>query len=198
MSREDVKRSFVVVTCSLLLFIMEGCAKKAMVNDQGMAAPEERMASPAETRDRSADVEYVGDQISPEVAKVEERELRETEMITRPIEAPAGLGDIFFDFDKNLIRPDARRLLDKNASWLKENPKMRIIIEGHADERGTNEYNLALGERRAMAAKRYLVALGIDSSRIRTISYGEEKPFCGESNEPCWQQNRRAHFLLSD
>ena len=97
-----------------------------------------------------------------------------------------------------MIQSEMRRVLDENARWLKENPSRRIIIEGHADERGTNEYNLALAERRAQAASRYLVGVGIEPHRIRTISYGEERPFCAEHNEKCWQQNRRGHFTLAD
>src|SRR3989337_744623 len=85
--------------------------------------------------------------------------------------------------------------LEANASYLKANKNGRILIEGHCDERGTSEYNIALGERRAQAAQKYLVALGVDQSRISTISYGKEKPFCEEHNEQCWQENRRAHFV---
>ncbi|HBI24992.1 MAG TPA: peptidoglycan-associated lipoprotein Pal [Nitrospiraceae bacterium] len=108
------------------------------------------------------------------------------------------LEDIFFDFDRAAIRPDGRRALGENAQILKGNPKLHILIEGHADEHGTNEYNIALGERRAMAVKKYLVALGIDPDTIKIISYGEEKPFCIESGESCWKLNRRAHFVSSD
>jgi peptidoglycan-associated lipoprotein len=105
------------------------------------------------------------------------------------------LRDAFFDFDKYTIRPDAARALDANAAWLKSNPSVVILIEGHCDERGTNAYNLALGERRAKAAQEYLVSQGVAAARITTITYGEERPVCSERNEKCWAQNRRAHFL---
>ena len=105
------------------------------------------------------------------------------------------LRDVFFDFDKYAIRPDAARTLDANADWLKSNPSAVILIEGHCDERGTNAYNLALGERRARATQDYLVKRGVAASRITTISYGEERPGCTERNETCWAQNRRSHFL---
>jgi peptidoglycan-associated lipoprotein len=108
----------------------------------------------------------------------------------------ANLRDIFFDFDKYDIRPDDAKTLDANASWLKSNANNLVLIEGHADERGTNEYNLALGERRAKATMNYLVSQGIQANRITIISYGEERPVCTESNEACWQRNRRAHFLV--
>jgi len=106
------------------------------------------------------------------------------------------LKDVFFDFDKYNLRPDATRTLDINAAWLKENPRQLVLIEGHTDERGTSEYNLALGERRAKAAMGYLVGQGIAASRITIISYGKERPVCTESNEVCWAKNRRAHFLV--
>lgn len=107
------------------------------------------------------------------------------------------LGDVFFAFDKYDLDDNSKKALQKNADWLKQHPGTKTQIEGHCDERGTNNYNLALGERRALSTKKYLVALGVEDSRIYTISYGEEKPFCMEHKESCWQQNRRGHFLIS-
>ena len=115
----------------------------------------------------------------------------------RDFAADSNLGDIFFDFDKYDIRQTDARTLDGNAQWLKSNPNHLILIEGHCDERGTNEYNLALGERRAAATREYLVSLGIPADRIQTVSKGEESPFCTEENESCWQQNRRGHFIIT-
>ena len=106
------------------------------------------------------------------------------------------LKDIHFDFDKYDIRPGDAKILDENAKWMKANTNTLILIEGHCDERGTNEYNLALGERRAKATMNYLVSQGIAATRITVISYGEERPLCAEKNEACWTQNRRAHFLV--
>ena len=103
--------------------------------------------------------------------------------------------DAFFDFDKSDLREDARNALDSDAKQLRDHGGARVLIEGHCDERGTTEYNLALGERRAGAAKDYLVAAGIDGSRIETISYGEERPFATGSDEAAWAQNRRAHLV---
>jgi peptidoglycan-associated lipoprotein len=116
----------------------------------------------------------------------------------RPSEFRAvdALRDIFFDFDKYNIRPGDVRVLDANAAWLKENQNQLVLIEGHADERGTSEYNLALGERRAKAAMGHLVSQGVQASRITIISYGKERPSCTEHNEACWAKNRRAHFLV--
>lgn len=111
------------------------------------------------------------------------------------VAAPA-LKDIHFDFDKYNIRPGDAKILDENAKWMKANANTLILVEGHCDERGTNEYNLALGERRAKATLNYLVSQGIAATRITVISYGEERPLCTEKNEGCWAQNRRAHFLV--
>jgi peptidoglycan-associated lipoprotein len=106
------------------------------------------------------------------------------------------LKDIHFDFDRADIRPDAAEILDSNADWLKANPGYLVLVEGHTDPRGTNEYNLALGDRRARAARNYLVSHGVAATRVTTISYGEERGVCSESNEECWGQNRRAHFSV--
>jgi len=106
------------------------------------------------------------------------------------------LKDIHFDFDKYDIRPGDAKILDANSQWMKANPKYLVLIEGHADERGTNEYNLALGERRAKATLSYLVSQGVQASRFTLISYGEERPQCTEKTEACWARNRRAHFLV--
>jgi peptidoglycan-associated lipoprotein len=110
--------------------------------------------------------------------------------------ADAALKDVYFDFDKYDIRPVDAKSLDSNATWLKSNANHLILIEGHCDERGTNEYNLALGERRAKSTMNYLVSQGVQASRITIISYGEERPACTEKAEECWAKNRRAHFLV--
>jgi peptidoglycan-associated lipoprotein len=103
--------------------------------------------------------------------------------------------DAYFDFNKADIRPDARAALAKTADFLRNYPQLRVTVEGHCDERGSTEYNLALGDRRAGAVKQYLVSLGLSADRISTVSFGKEKPFCAQSSEACWQQNRRGHFV---
>ena len=112
--------------------------------------------------------------------------------------ASSPLKDVFFDFDRYDLSTDARGTLRANADWLKSNSAARVEIEGHCDERGTNEYNLALGAKRAQAARDYLATLGIAADRLSTISYGEEIPVCREQTESCWKQNRRARFVLID
>lgn len=106
------------------------------------------------------------------------------------------LGDVFFAFDKFDLTEESRTTLADNADILMDNPDARILIEGHCDERGTREYNLGLGERRANSAQKYLVSLGISPSRIETISYGEDRPFEMGHNEAAWSKNRRAHFVV--
>lgn len=136
--------------------------------------------------------------IRPEVAL--KPEAARPEVPGRPeVPAPAEfpLRDIFFDFDKWVIRGDMRPVLDENVKWLRANPQATITIEGHCDERGTNEYNLALGERRARATKEYLVAAGIEANRISIISFGEERPFVLGHDESAWKWNRRAHFVVT-
>jgi peptidoglycan-associated lipoprotein len=114
---------------------------------------------------------------------------------TEPTETAPGLQDAFFDYDESAIRADARAALEANGRYLERNASMNVIIEGHCDERGSVEYNLALGERRARAAKDFLVSYGIAPTRMTTISYGKERPFAQGHNEEAWAQNRRAHFV---
>ena len=104
--------------------------------------------------------------------------------------------DIHFDFDSYEIGLDDAKILDTSLGWLRKHPDSLLVIEGHTDERGTNEYNVALGDRRAKASKNYLVSHGVQASRITIISYGEERGMCREKTEGCWSQNRRAHFLV--
>ena len=148
--------------------------------------------------------------VKPEAptATVQEEEITATPEITEPVSpmdspvfeegvspgSEAALADVYFDFDRYNIREDMKAAMQANAEWLTSNPVVSVTIEGHADERGTNEYNLALGERRAQAAKRYLIASGVKESQISTISYGEERSICMERHENCYSKNRRAHF----
>jgi len=105
--------------------------------------------------------------------------------------------DIYFDYDKSDVRPSEQSSLQADVAFLQQHSNIGFTIEGHCDERGSTEYNLALGDNRASAVKNALVAAGIPADRIKTVSFGKEKPFCTESNESCWQQNRRGHFVYS-
>jgi peptidoglycan-associated lipoprotein len=106
--------------------------------------------------------------------------------------------DAYFDYNSAAIRPDAREALQRSADFLKNYPSANVTVEGHCDERGSTEYNIALGDRRANAVKQYLISLGVPTNQVLTTSWGKEKPFCAQANEACWQQNRRGHFTLNE
>ncbi|HEY7112986.1 MAG TPA: peptidoglycan-associated lipoprotein Pal [Thermoanaerobaculia bacterium] len=107
------------------------------------------------------------------------------------------LKDAYFDYDRSELREDARTALSADAGWLQRYPSVKILIEGHCDDRGTDAYNMALGQRRASAAEDYLASLGIDGSRVKVVSYGKERPFCTAESDPCWQENRRGHVVIT-
>ncbi|UCH79765.1 MAG: peptidoglycan-associated lipoprotein Pal [Nitrospiraceae bacterium] len=130
--------------------------------------------------------------------KVWEEALSQGEGVKLTPDAKADVNDVLFDYDRYNIREDARPALNAAASYLNKKREIHIVIEGHSDERGTNEYNLALGEKRARATKNYLRSLGVSPSRVSTVTYGEEKPLCTDSSESCWQRNRRSSIKLSD
>ena len=111
--------------------------------------------------------------------------------------AASPLKDVYFEYDQALLSEEGKRLLNEDVAWLKANPRSQISVEGHCDERGTSEYNLGLGDRRAKAVREYLVAAGVDAGRIRTISYGKERPFVQGHDESAWRWNRRAHFAIA-
>lgn len=174
---------------AIMIFILfiSGCAKQYTAPPELAVTPEEEM------KEEIVKVEEVEE--PEDIAYAREEEIKEMEL-TPEEKAKAVFQDVQFDFDEYNIRPDARPILDSIAEFLNEEPDLNIVIEGHCDNRGTNEYNLALGERRAKAVKNYLVSLGVSPSRMITITYGEEKPLCTENTETCWQKNRRAHFVV--
>jgi len=110
--------------------------------------------------------------------------------------AAAGLRDVLFAYDSWTISEDGRQALNRDAEWMKSNPSAQVKVEGHCDERGTSAYNLVLGEKRAKAARNYLVELGVGANRLSVVSYGKERPFCNEHAESCYQQNRRGHLVV--
>jgi len=117
--------------------------------------------------------------------------------VNRSAQSRGWIRDVFFQYDASTLSTDAQDALATTASWLKSHPQYNLLIEGHTDERGTEQYNLALGDRRANTARDYLSTLGIDSGRLRTVSYGEERPFNQGSGDMAWAENRRAHFVLT-
>jgi peptidoglycan-associated lipoprotein len=142
--------------------------------------------------DQSASSAGTGTQATTGSATTQTRARSPQEILTSEV------GDrVFFDFDKSDLKPEARRTVERWAAFLKQYPNLTVTIEGHADERGTREYNLALGERRANSAKNFLVSLGIEARRVATISYGKERPAVVGSNEAAWSQNRRAVMVVN-
>lgn len=176
-----------VLILFLLVFAVS-CAKK-LPPPAATTMPKEPARETVEPG-RAVERETVGEVIGEKEAK-----LLESEMGMKA-EGESIFKDALFDYDRYDIRADARPVLENVAAYLKKNANVSIIIEGHCDDRGTNEYNLALGERRAKAARDYLATLGIASSRMSVVTYGEEKPICTDQDATCWQKNRRAHFVV--
>ena len=183
--RQGLKLLIIISLIGVALFCF-ACAKK-QVRDDSMAGQETTTGAAAEDREGMEEGKLEESDIdSQDFQEISENN---TEMI-------AVFKDINFGYDDFSLRPDAKTILDGIADWLLKNTSTQVLIQGHCDERGTNEYNLALGERRANSAKKYLAQLGVSPKRISTISYGEEKPLDSASNEEAWAKNRRDHFLI--
>ena len=180
---------FVVLIFGLTIFT--GCAEKKSVVTNSAAQDQE--VAPAQKAAQTTDTSKLSDTINPK-NDTTGGQSASVETTATPEDS---VRDINFDFDSSIIRPDAREILKGNADFLLKNRAATIVIEGHCDERGTAEYNMALGQRRAQETKKYLVNLGIKESTIRTISYGEERPLDPGNTEEAWAKNRRAHFLIS-
>lgn len=185
------RNTFVLLFCSLLLGIVVSCAPPPVDPDGELSTNPPGADNPAQN-DPGSITEGNLTQKGPE--ETPEDSMKAHQEGTLPATGP--LADVFFDFDRSELAQEARDVLQRNSDWIKQNPAVNIEIEGHADSRGTAEYNLALGARRAQAVKDYLVTLGNAPERLSTISYGEELPVCGVDAEECWQKNRRAHFVV--
>lgn len=188
-------RRTLLVGVSVVLALAVGCSRPKPIVAPEVSRPTEKptpAAKPAESREVMPEPE-----VQP--ASRPESEVAGTELPAdvEVINKKGYLKDVFFDTDKADLRPDAREMLAQNASWLLRQPTVKVLVEGHCDERNTNEYNLALGWRRANAVRDYLISLGVSGERISTISYGEERPFATCHDESCWWQNRRAHFVVT-
>jgi len=203
MKRKSYIVSVIFVLCIGL--ILMGCPKKTVVKDEPSAKAEatkieaERLAKEKEREAKEKEAMEAARSKEEQAKREFERSLvaKRTPGIEGEVFESSLLKPIHFDYDKYDIRPVDTEILKGNSAFLKKFPNMKIQIEGHCDERGTNEYNLALGERRANSTKKYLISLGIAAARISTISYGEEKPLDPAHNEEAWGKNRRAHFVIT-
>jgi len=184
------KLTVVLIPVSVVLMFLFGCSKPIVSSGPSTAYESEAQRTGSEGAGQSGAISEeslgstgAGKSLSPEQA-AEARKAFENE-------------DIHFDYDSALLTPQAQEILREKARYMKENPGTNVIIEGHCDERGTNEYNLALGEQRAKMTQEFLVALGVSASRIKTVSYGEESPLDRSNTEQAWAKNRRAHFVIT-
>jgi peptidoglycan-associated lipoprotein len=191
--------------CLALIMVIPGllltvsCAKKAVQTEEVVEQPEEQ--PPAE--EAQPEMDQQAEEAKRQAQMEEQQRLEEERLAAEQAQREAMMArnmfmsdDIHFDFDSAVLVPAAQEILQSKATWLQDNPDNTVIIEGHCDERGTNAYNLALGDRRAEAVKAFLEDLGIAASRMTTISYGEEKPVDPGHNEEAWAKNRRAHFVI--
>lgn len=187
-----LSRKLLIATLLLLLVVSFGCRSQKTTEAPPPALPEiidetppppavVRVDQPDDFEQEDVDVEDLSGSLADVNARAHQH---------------GWIRDAFFGFDTFTLTPESQDNLAISAAWLKSHPEFNLAIEGHADERGTEQYNLALGEKRANSAKDYLAALGVPAAKMRTISYGEERPFATGSNERAWQQNRRAHLVL--
>ncbi len=184
------RKWIVLMSLVLTLVLVTGCKKKPPV-----------VEPPPQVTDTQPPSTDVPDTTTPApiVDQTEQKPPMSIQDRQRDLESRGLIGDVFFGFDSYDLSANARERLAKNAEFMNsaDGNGFKFTVEGHCDERGTNEYNLALGESRGNSAVDYLVSLGVRSSRFRVISYGEERPFCTESNDACWQKNRRARFVIT-
>ena len=179
----------VLLLVIFVAFLSPSCAKKRISTEPISSEEEARRRAEEEARQRELERQ----------ASIKEEGLKEGQLGAEGVQSAKEMfenEDIFFEFDSASLSVEAQGVLRRKAEWLKGNPGARVIIEGHCDERGTNEYNLALGDRRAYSSKSFLMDLGIDQARLTTVSYGEERPVDTSSSEEAWSRNRRAHFVI--
>jgi len=180
------------IVLPVLLLIVTACHKRPPAIASPTSQPAAITAAPAPPP---------APRSTPSVATPAATPLTEAQLFERmtldQLNASKPLDDVFFDYDENLLREDARQVLQRDAQWLAKWPQTKVRIYGHCDERGTTEYNIALGDRRAVSVRDYLTSLGVSPQRIQTVSLGKESPFCTGTGESCWAQNRRGHFVIT-
>jgi peptidoglycan-associated lipoprotein len=200
MAKHSLRILFYFGLVMVLVFAVSACAKKAKITEketiampgEGVKPGEGEPGKPAISEEELARQKREEEERAKQEALERARKLREQERLKTFLTEY-----VHFDFDKFNIRDSEKPILERAKQWMMDNPTAKVLIEGHCDERGTTEYNLALGERRANAVKQYLILLGVDSNRLSTISYGEEKPIDPGHNEEAWAKNRRAQFVVT-
>ncbi len=180
------KNAILILGALLMLVVIFGCQKK------GVTQPDSADAGKSATTTAGKDSSTASDK----KLDIPTEQVASSDMGTTTIGKEGMFDDVLFDYDQYDVKDSYRPLLQSVAAYLMKNRNTRLSIEGHCDERGTNEYNIALGDRRAKAVSDYIVSLGASSRQIDIISYGEERPVCREADEACWQKNRRAHFVI--
>ena len=181
-----------IIVCLTVIVALFGCSRKVVSTQDTLSkAPEGQADSPGSETDQAWREEDIAGQTEAESGSADEFTTDDGVLMNRERFVNA---DIFFEFDSSTISTEAEAILRAKAEWMQRNPSLSIVIEGHCDNRGTTEYNLALGERRAENVKRFMIDLGVSETRIRTISYGEERPLDRGDTEEAWRKNRRAHF----
>jgi len=193
--KNNLTRIVILIVLSMSLIIFTGCAEKKQTVKSEPVKVQETTPAPAPEPVQTTDASKQG---AAEAGTAKFKDAgNEKSAGTELKETQSPLRDINFDFDSSAIRPDAREILQANAGYISKHRVTSIVVEGHCDERGTAEYNMALGERRAQETKKYLVNLGVKESLLKTISYGSERPLDFASTEEAWAKNRRAHFVVN-
>ena len=181
-----------IIVCLTVIVGLAGCGRKVVSTQDTLSkAPDDQSAAAGSGADQGWREEDIAGQTGQDLGSADEFTTADGVLMNRQRFINA---DIFFEFDSSTISTEAEAILRAKAEWMQRNPSLAIVIEGHCDNRGTTEYNLALGERRAEGVKRFLIDLGVSETRIRTISFGEERPLDRGDGEEAWSKNRRAHF----
>jgi peptidoglycan-associated lipoprotein len=190
------RKWMVWIAVPVLLTVLTGCPRKKPQTPAEDLNVETTTVQPPAASNPAQDVEQPAE---PAMDDTTENALMSEDMqvVNDELRRRGFSPDIYFQYDESELSDDARDKLARNADLLKGQPQFQLTVEGHADSRGTNEYNLALGERRANAVRSYLSSLGVGADRLRTISYGEERPVCTDEDDSCWSQNRRAHMIVT-
>lgn len=191
------RQSLIWIAAALLLTTFAGCPKKKPVAKPADLDVETTKVPSPPPAPPTQDVAPPSQPAMTDKVETDLLDSKDLAVVNDELKRRGFSADVYFDYDESSLSDDTRNKLARNSDLLKSKPQFSVTIEGHADSRGTNEYNLALGERRANAVKEYITSLGVAAERLRTISYGEERPVCTEDVESCWSQNRRAHMVIS-